>query len=99
MNKYAIKLTLRNEDDFLDEWFMYHISLGFINYIIYDDESSDNTKQIIRNYSKIVNIHYEEIDASKRTHFKLPWNFIQYTYILNMDVDEFLYINENTNLD
>ena len=98
MNNYAVKITIRNECEFLDEWFMYHISLGFINYIIYDDESSDNTKQIIQNYSKMVNIHYEEIDTTKGTHFTLPWNFVQYTYILNIDVNEFLYVNQNISL-
>ena len=49
MNKinFAIKLHIRNEYDFLHEWFQYYISLGFMNYIIYDDESNDGTKKLI----------------------------------------------------
>ena len=62
----AIKLVIRNEGNFLHEWFQYYISLGFSNFIIYDDESTDNTKNVLNYYSKIVNIHYHKINSSLR---------------------------------
>jgi phytanoyl-CoA hydroxylase len=98
MDKIAIKLTIRNEDDFLDEWFQYHISLGFINYIIYDDESSDNTRQILEFYKKIVHIEINIIDTSKMQHFTHIFSYKQFDYILNIDVDEFLYVSPEFHL-
>jgi ectoine hydroxylase-related dioxygenase (phytanoyl-CoA dioxygenase family) len=98
MDKIAIKLTIRNEDDFLDEWFQYHISLGFINYIIYDDESSDNTIQILDFYKQIVHIEINRIDTSKMQHFTHIFSYKQFDYILNIDVDEFLYVSPEIHL-
>ena len=98
MNKIAIKLTIRNEDDFLDEWFQYYISLGFINYIIYNDESYDNSINIINFYKNIVNITLITINTSLDKHYTDIFKYKQFDYILNIDIDEFLYINNNINL-
>ena len=99
MDKIAIKLTIiRNEDNFLDEWFQYHISLGFINYIIYDDESSDNIIQILDFYKKIVHIEINRIDTLKMQHFTDIFSYKQFDYILNIDVDEFLYVSPEIHL-
>lgn len=95
MDKIAIKLTIRNEHDYLDEWFQYHISIGFINYIVYDDVSTDKTNSILNFYKSLVNIDTYIIDSSKCQHFKDPIKFDDYDYILNIDIDEFLYISHN----
>ena len=81
----AIKLVIRNEDRFLDEWFQYYIQLGFKNYIIYDDESTDNTRNIINFYSKQVNVVCKTINTSKRIHFKDIFDYKEYDYILFVD--------------
>ena len=100
MNKinFAIKLVIRNEYDFLHEWFQYYISHGFINYIIYDDESNDGTKKLIEEYSKIINIHYNIINTSLKKHYDHVFNYKQYDYIFFFDIDEFLYISPKINL-
>jgi hypothetical protein len=99
MDKIAIKLTIRNEDDFLDEWFQYYISLGFTNYIIYDDESSDNSINIINFYKNFVKyIKIIKINSYKGIHYSDIYAYKMFDYILNVDVDEFLYIPKNINL-
>lgn len=98
MEKIAIKLTIRNEDDYLDEWFQYYISLGFINYIVYNDESTDGTAHILNFYKKIVNITEHIINSSKSEHFKHIFSYKQFDYILNIDIDEFLYVSPNIQL-
>ena len=100
MNKInlAIKLVIRNEYDFLHEWFQYYISLGFVNYIIYDDESNDGTKNLIEQYSKIINIHYNIVNTSLKKHYDHVFNYKQYDYIFFFDIDEFLYISPKINL-
>ena len=98
MNKIAIKLTIRNEDDYLDEWFQYYISLGFKNYIIYDDESNDNTTNILNFYKNLVNIDINIINTLLCKHLDNHFKYKQYDYILNIDIDEFLYISNDINL-
>ena len=94
----AVKLVIRNEDKFLDEWFQYYIQLGFKNFIIYDDESTDNTKNIINFYSNIINVIYKTINTSKKIHYQDIFKYKEYDYILFPDIDEFLYISPNINL-
>jgi phytanoyl-CoA hydroxylase len=100
MNKIniAIKLVIRNEEQFLHEWFQYYIALGFKNFIIYDDESTDDTKNIIDIYSNIINIHYNLINTSIKKHYEDIFNYKQYDYIFFFDIDEFLYINPKINI-
>ena len=49
MDKIAIKLTIRNEDDFLDEWFQYYIS--FFHPILFDKFKNNIKDNLIINYS------------------------------------------------
>lgn len=99
MDKIAIKLCCRNEDDFLDEWFQYYISLGFKNFIIYDDESTDNTNNIINFYKNIINIDYFKIKLEEKLHWKHTFDhFKKYDFILFIDIDEFLFLRNNFDL-
>ena len=62
---------------------------------MYDDESTDKTNSILNFYKNLVNIDTYIIDSSKYQHFKDPFKFDDYDYILNIDIDEFLYISHN----
>ena len=57
MESIAISLFIRNEEDFLDEFFQYYIAMGFANFIIINDESSDDSIKIIDYYKNFVNIY------------------------------------------
>lgn len=103
--KVAIRLGIRNEGNFLEEWIQHYISLGFNNFIIHDDNSTDNTKDIIDIYSKYINIIYIKHNIyNKKERKKLFDNLVfnqlkdTFDYILWIDIDEFLYINDKINI-
>jgi hypothetical protein len=116
MERLAISIFIRNEDDFIDEFFQYYISLGFTNFIILNDESSDDSLKIINFYKNLVNctiipVNLNEINRSiyngEEERSKLFFhglneiivskylNLQLYDYILQIDIDEFLYIKPN----
>lgn len=89
-----ILLIIKNEGVYLDEWIKFHIKRGVTGLIIYDNESDDNTKEIINKYEDIIFIDYQywpgesqQIkayqDAINRYKDKKIW-------LLTIDVDEFL---------
>ena len=52
--KYPFYLTLcaiaKNEGRYLQEWIEYHKMLGVEKFFIYDNESADNTREILQPY-------------------------------------------------
>lgn len=53
----AICVCVKNEGLYLKEWLDYHISIGIGKYYIYDNGSTDNTKEILSNYPNITYIY------------------------------------------
>lgn len=47
LNSATVCLITRNEGKYLLEWMAYYLSLGFNRILIYDNESTDNTKDIV----------------------------------------------------
>ena len=56
----AISAIMKNEGAYLDEWIKYHICAGVEKFYLYDNESSDNTHEILEPYIKsgIVELKY-----------------------------------------
>ncbi len=96
----AACLIVRNEAPYLYEWVAYYKSLGFHEIIIYDNESSDGTSDILK--------HLETIGIIK----SFRWNDIPYVraqfhayedcltkttceWVAFLDADEFLNINSH----
>jgi len=58
-----IVTQLRNESKRIEEWIKYHNRLGVSNFIIYDDNSIDNSKEIINKISN--NYSIKLFDSNK----------------------------------
>ncbi len=43
---------MKDEGEYLSEWIQYHIDRGITKFILYDNESSDDTKSIIEEFQK-----------------------------------------------
>ena len=52
----SIVTQLRNEEKRIKEWIKYHNLIGIENFIIFDDNSEDNSVEILRDLSKSYNI-------------------------------------------
>ncbi|MCP1276153.1 glycosyltransferase family 2 protein [Leuconostoc citreum] len=92
--KLYILAIIKNEGNYLDEWIYYHRAIGVDGFIIYDNESTDNSKAIIDKHSQFIDIDYHFFpgkskqieayqDAIEKYREKQIW-------ILTIDVDEFL---------
>lgn len=97
-------MIAKNEGSYLLEWISYYLVLGFDRIIIYDNESTDNTRQIIQhaqlNDKRISYIFWSDIpdrapmipaynDAVKRTNTE---------WIAFFDIDEFLVLKEDNSI-
>ncbi|USP16736.1 glycosyltransferase family 2 protein [Leuconostoc gelidum] len=92
--KLYILSIMKNEDKYLDEWLYYHRSIGVDGFIIYDNESNDNSQSIIEKHSKCVDIDYTYFTGKSRQTAAYQDAIERYrkknVWILTIDIDEFL---------
>ncbi|MDR2795370.1 MAG: glycosyltransferase family 92 protein [Spirochaetaceae bacterium] len=92
----GIAAIMKNEGPYIKEWIEYHKALGVEKFYLYDNESGDNTKDILNEYiqSGIVEYHYfpgkgcktqiqAYADAVRRYRNKVKWLAV-------IDIDEFI---------
>ena len=49
-NYLSATCIIKNEAEYMPEWLEYHLLVGFEKFYVYDNESTDNIKQILRPY-------------------------------------------------
>ena len=94
-NELGIAVIIKNEGPYIEEWVRYHLLVGAGIIYIYDNESTDNTRQILEPYinsGKVVYKYFPGIamqlpaynDALRR--YKNSCKYIAF-----IDADEFLF--------
>ena len=90
----AIGAIMKNEGPYLKEWLDYHILVGVEKFYLYDNESTDNTTEILKPYIKkgIVEYNYIEGKSKQYTAYvdilkKHSWDT---KWIALIDLDEFI---------
>jgi phytanoyl-CoA hydroxylase len=86
MENFTIKVVLSSSRN-LNGWFQYYISLGFTTYFVYTDITNMSLYNIILFYNNFVKIHINPIVEQLNT-----------LYILELEVDDLLYIPPNNTL-
>lgn len=94
--KHFLTLTAicKNEAPYLPEWIEYHKMIGIEKFYIYDNESTDNTKEILKSYIDDGTVEYtywkgkaqQQIaykDSIKKHKYKTKW-------MAFVDIDEFI---------
>lgn len=56
----------KNEGSYLKEWIEYHKLVGVERFYFYDNDSSDNTKEVLEPYIKAGNVIYHEISGNSQ---------------------------------
>ncbi len=90
----------KNEAEYLPEWIEYHVNLGFSKIIIYDNESNDNTVEVLKKYIEDGLVDYIWYPG-KRMQVRAYSDAINRVkqiarYVAFMDIDEFLCVNDES---
>lgn len=95
--KYRISIAaiIKNEGEYIEEWLQFHILMGIEHFYVYDNESSDNTAEILKEYEKIGLVTYifwpgkgQQVPAYTNAIDRFKNESI---YMAFIDADEFLF--------
>lgn len=101
-HELVIAAIVKNEGDYIEEWLGYHLLIGVDKFIIYDNDSTDNLKEILGSY----------IDKGIVDYVSYPGQLMQtkaYTDAINrykdktkylgfIDIDEFIVVSNGQSL-
>lgn len=97
-NKYPFYLTMcaiaKNEGRYFQEWIEYHKMLGVEKFYIYDNESEDNTREVLQPYVEQGLVEYTFV-AGKKKQLEAYKDCVKKhkrdsKYIAFLDLDEFI---------
>ena len=90
----AIATIIKNEGPYLKEWLEYHMMLGVTKFIIQDNESNDDTKDILKPYIESGIVDYTWFPGYKMQLKSNNYAVKKYRnkvkYIALIDIDEFI---------
>ena len=95
----AFVLIAKNEASYIKEWLDFHIKQGVSHFIIYDNESTDNFREVLQPYIEAGIVIYDiirgkcrQIDAYNIALNKYRHRF---KYMGFIDADEFVFVRKN----
>jgi hypothetical protein len=101
-HQITILAAMKNEGDYLQEWIEYHRLIGIEKFYLYDNESDDNTKEILKPYIEngIVDYTYWFGD---RQQLKMYDDFLEKykigtKWLAVIDLDEFIVLYDDNNI-
>lgn len=94
-DKVAFVAIVKNEGPYIREWIEFHIRQGVSRFYIYDNESTDNTKEIISDYiadGTVVYKYYPGKAMQYVSYLEAVENYAyQAKYMGFIDLDEFVF--------
>jgi hypothetical protein len=101
-NDLAVVAIMKNEGAYLKEWLDFHIMVGVQKFYLYDNESNDNTKDVLKPYIKkgIVDYTYYPGLAKQMPAYKDAVNrhSDESRWMAFIDLDEFIFSLKYDNL-
>lgn len=103
--KVAVILIVKDEERDIKEWMAYYNLIGFDSQIIFDNKSSDNTANIIKKYSKFMDVRYNYFPHDKHHCQNAAYEKAlqeyghEFDWMAFFDSDEFFSINDGTPLE
>ncbi|MDR1952455.1 MAG: glycosyltransferase family 92 protein [Elusimicrobiota bacterium] len=93
-NELSIAAIVRNEGQYIREWIEYHKLVGVEKFYIYDNESTDNLKEILNPYIKEGSVVYKYFPGKERQLHAYQDAIDKYKYktkwLALIDIDEFI---------
>lgn len=98
----AMVLIAKNEAPYIEEWINFHHKQGATHFIIYDNESEDNFREVLEPYidSGLVTYHLIKGKVRQCDAYNMAIHDYgrKFKYMAFIDADEFLFIRNNTDL-
>lgn len=95
-------LIVKNEAQYLKEWIEYHRIIGIEHFVIYDNESTDNTRDLLNEYIQKGIVSYTLVKGAKQQMNCYEDAIARYRKITKWmsftDVDEFIYMHNSNSL-
>ena len=96
----SVAAIVKDEAEYIEEWIQFHVLMGIEHFYIYDNESSDGTTEILKEYEKTGLVTYiywpgkdQQVPAYSNAIDRFKNDSI---YIVFIDADEFLFsVSEN----
>jgi len=84
-NTISIVAMVKNESEYIKEWLEYHMLVGVDKFVIYDNNSDDNLKEILQPYINSGKVDYflytkTQLDFEKKNKKAEYWAFQAYAY-------------------
>lgn len=90
----SVTAIMKNEGPYLKEWLDYHILVGVEKFYLYDNESTDNTKEILAPYIKKGIVDYLYWPGKAQQHIAYTDSLNKHTndtkWMAIIDLDEFI---------
>lgn len=97
MYNSIISTYVRDDDDYLDEWITYHLSIGFEHIVMYDHKSIIPVKNIWGEKVTVIRIDRDSLFIPNYLNQDTLKSHPSY-WMAMMDVDEFLVLVQHTNI-
>ena len=95
----AFVLIAKNEASYIKEWLDFHIKQGVTNFVIYDNESTDNFREVLQPYIESGTVIYELLKGRRRQldAYNMALNKYRhrFKYMGFIDADEFVFVRNN----
>ena len=96
----AFVLIAKNEAPYIEEWINFHVKQGVTHFIIYDNESTDNFREVLEPYIKSGLVTYKILKGRRRQNDAYNMAVHDYKhkfrYMAFIDADEFMFVRNNT---
>lgn len=94
---------IKNEAEYLPEWIDFHLYQGFEKFYLYDNNSTDNTKEVLKPYGDKVELRTYPTDIDWTKHRKNFWvmdttinEFQKHKWLFHHSVDEYMFCPNGT---
>lgn len=98
MYNSIISTQVRDENEYLDEWVMYHLSIGFDHIVIYDNKSQIPVKNL---WGDRVTILFEKREFESSPEYNCHNDTIRNfdaNWIARIDIDEFIVLKQHSDI-
>jgi hypothetical protein len=92
-----LSANVRDDNDYLDEWIMYHLSIGFDHIVIYDHKSQVPVKPLWGDKVTVFRLERDSLFLPEFIHNNTLRSFPSY-WLAHCDVDEFIVMFEDKDI-